>query len=362
MLIGGAVNGSSGILTSSSTYDLQSGTGSAILAGANGLTKSTRGTVVLSGLNTYTGTTTISGGVLGVSKLSNSGAASGIGSTGTLLLNGGVLSYTGSGDATNRSITLGTAAGSGLDASGAGPVNFSNTTALGLSGGGPFTLNLSGSSADLNNIFAAQLTGNTSLTKTGAGNWTLTSATSTSTGITTISGGYLSVTTLANGGAASSLGNSTNAASNLVLDGGILRYTGSTAASSDRSFTLTANGGGFDSSGAGLVSLTSANALSFPANDTSPRTLTLSGTNTGNNLFFRLHCGCLLGSTQLVKNDPGTWALANTSATAYTYSGSTEVNNGVLKVLSGVTISGGTPINVNSGGTLQFRGRLSATF
>ena len=69
-------------------------------------------------------------------------------------------------------------------------------------------------------------------------------------------GRILSVGTLANGGATSSIGQSTNAAANLTFyNGGILQYTGPTA-STDRSFTLniaTGSGGGFEIAQAGTA-------------------------------------------------------------------------------------------------------------
>ena len=46
------------------------------------------------------------------------------------------------------------------------------------------------------------------------------------TGVTTISGGTLSVGTLANGGSASDIGAASSSATNLVLNGGTLQYTG----------------------------------------------------------------------------------------------------------------------------------------
>ena len=63
-LTSGSITGSGGTLTGSS-YDVQSGTVSAILGGnAVVLTKTTGGTVTLSGANTYTGDTVISAGTL----------------------------------------------------------------------------------------------------------------------------------------------------------------------------------------------------------------------------------------------------------------------------------------------------------
>jgi autotransporter-associated beta strand protein len=65
----GAVTLTSGSITgtgtlSGSSYDVRSGTVSAILGGSGGLTKSTAGTVTLSGTNNYSGATVVNGGVL----------------------------------------------------------------------------------------------------------------------------------------------------------------------------------------------------------------------------------------------------------------------------------------------------------
>ena len=114
------------------------------LAGSNigGLTKNGSGTLSLSGTNTYSGSTTISNGVLSVGSLdyvasgswTNHGAWSNLGlapspATGTINLgsgsNTGVLSYTGSGEATDRVINLnGTTGGATIDQSGSGLLEF----------------------------------------------------------------------------------------------------------------------------------------------------------------------------------------------------------------------------------------------
>lgn len=74
--------------------------------------------------------------------------------------------------------------------------------------------------------------------KVGTGTLTLT-GTNTYTGVTTLSAGKVTVATIGNGGVSGNLGAATNAASNLVLVGGTLQYTGATA-STNRAFTLTA--------------------------------------------------------------------------------------------------------------------------
>lgn len=123
----------------------------------------------------------------------------------------------------------------------------------------------------------------------------LTAVNSTYTGPTTISGGILSVPVVANGGANSSIGASTNAASNLVFDGGTLRYTG-TSATTNRNFTINtgktavfdvtndvtfsggsaATNGALTKTGAGFFSLTGTN-LHSGATVVSEGALALSG-------------------------------------------------------------------------------------
>ena len=63
-LTGGTIAGTTGILTSLSTYDMQNGSVTAILNGTLGLNKTTAGTVTLSGADIYTGTTSVSAGTL----------------------------------------------------------------------------------------------------------------------------------------------------------------------------------------------------------------------------------------------------------------------------------------------------------
>ncbi len=67
-LTSGNINGSGGTLTSSNTFDVRSGTISAILGGNVGLNKTTAGTVTLSGANSYTGATTVSAGTLNLNE------------------------------------------------------------------------------------------------------------------------------------------------------------------------------------------------------------------------------------------------------------------------------------------------------
>ena len=95
--------------------------------------------------------------------------------------------------------------------------------------------------------------GGFSFTKAGPGTLTLTTN-NTYGGATIIAGGVFSVNNLnatetANGGVTSSIGEAPNTAPYLVLNGGTLQYTGGTAATTDRQFTLGTSGGTLDSSG-----------------------------------------------------------------------------------------------------------------
>jgi autotransporter-associated beta strand protein len=80
------------------------------------------------------------------------------------------------------------------------------------------------------------IAGSTGLTKQGTNSLTI-QTTNSYTGQTVISGGTLSITNLANGGAISAIGASSANATNLVLDGGTLSYSGP-AVTTDRGYTL----------------------------------------------------------------------------------------------------------------------------
>lgn len=167
---------------------------------------------------------------------------------------------------------------------------------------------------------------------TGNGTVSLTGD-NTYTGATTVSGATLAFDSVANGGAASALGASSNASSNLVLENGRLRYTGATA-TTDRGFTLV-NGG---SSRAFEISDAGAN-LTFTGLVTSPD-------DAGFN-----------------KVGAGTLTLANAGND---YTGGTTVSAGVLSVnaladggvASGIGASSNDSANLllQSGGVLQYTG------
>ena len=134
-----------------------------------------------------------------------------------------------------------------------GTVNVGNITfgtaspSIALSGG---TINLTSAatitanSPSVADTINSVLSGaGTSLTVAGTGILTL-AGSNTYTGATVITFGVLQATNLANGSSASSLGESSNAASNLVFGSSTatLRYTGTANVTIDRGFTLSNNG------------------------------------------------------------------------------------------------------------------------
>ncbi|MGD0252067.1 MAG: autotransporter-associated beta strand repeat-containing protein [Verrucomicrobiota bacterium] len=184
---------------SSLTYSVASSGGNNI-GGVGTLAKLGGGTATLSGgANTYTGVTTVSGGILSVSTLTNGGSVSDIGeannTAANLVLNGGTLQYTGPAASVDRLFTLNPAGGA-IDASGSGALYLDNVGSILVSGGGLHALVLTGALADTNTL-AAVLSdgtggGSASLTKNGAGTWIVT-GTNTYSGGTIINSGTLQV-------------------------------------------------------------------------------------------------------------------------------------------------------------------------
>jgi fibronectin-binding autotransporter adhesin len=347
-ITGGNITLGSGTLTVSNGGG---GVYNGAISGTGGLVKNGGGVQVLSGAaSSYTGSTAINGGILAVASLANGGVNSSIGASGAapgnLVLNGGTLQYNGTGGSTDRQFTLG-ASGGALDASGTGPINFASTAPVALSGSGNRTLTLTGNNTAANAL-AARIDnpsgGTTALTKTGSGTWILRNSGSTYTGITTINGGVLAVDKLADGGQASSLGASSNAATNLVIgQNSTLRYTG-TGDTTDRQFSLDPGTTIIESSGSGALAFTNTGNVTLNGTNAA-HTIALGGTNTGNNTMGGTIADDGTGQTILAKNDSGTWILTGNN----TYTGNTVVNDGTL-----VVGNGGTSGNAGAGNVIVF--------
>ena len=286
--------------------------------------KSGVGTWVMSANNTYTGSTTISAGTLQIGSGSTSGALS----ASSAITNNGTLAF-------NRG---------------------------------------SGSTLTQGTDFNSTISGTGNLIQAGSGTVVLNGA-NTYTGATTINAGTLSIASITNGGVAGALGSSTSAASNLVLGGGTLLYTGADG-TTDRNFTLTegtsstinvttaltisgsaaTTSGNLTKAGAGTLTL-SGNNTHTGATTVSAGTLALSGGLNGSSVTVS---GGMLNqtSTGVISGSGTTFTLSSGNATLAgnnTYTGITTVGGGVLKLDSANALPGGVG---NTGGVsnLTFSG------
>src|SRR5439155_1694507 len=186
-----------------------------------------------------------------------------------LVLNGGTLLYSGPTQSTGRQFTLN--ANSALNASGTGSLTYNSTSAIPGVGNAGMTL---GGTNTSTNTLAMAFGGTGGLTKADAGQWVVSGA-NTYSGPTTISGGTLTVDTIANGGSASRIGQSSNAAANLVFSNGTLRYTGTTnIAGSSAVFDY--NDGSADPAGTIKSILTTGYGVSFATGQLHSSTATAS--------------------------------------------------------------------------------------
>ncbi len=263
LLTSGNITGTTGTLTSTSDYQLESGTVGAILGGSVGLTKSTAGTLALNAANTFTGGVTIISGIVALGNATALGPASsaavnfGAYSTGKLQLNG-------------HSVTL-----IGLNTSpGVGTPVIENGAS------GSVTLTVNDTAA---NIYAGVLQdgaiGTLALAKSGAGTLRVSGA-NTYSGGTTITAGTLQL------GNSAALGTGS-----VTLAGGVLDINGLTTndigSLSGVSGTITNNGGSaavlqVEQTAAGVFSGTlqnGSNTLALTLDTGSSNTLTLSGAN-----------------------------------------------------------------------------------
>lgn len=174
----------------------------------------------------------------------------------------------------------------------------------------------------------------------------------TYTGSTTIDGGALDVTALANGGSASSIGMSSNAASNLVFGGGVLAYQNTTTQTTDRLFTIgDANGNSatigstYAQSGTGGLNFTNTGAIALV--NAAPHRLTLAGSDQYQSSFAPTIGDQSPGNpTSLTVT--GIWTLTGNN----TYTGLTTVQGGLITLGSAGAIGTSGPILMDGG--LQF--------
>ncbi|KTD99948.1 hypothetical protein ATE68_05720 [Sphingopyxis sp. H038] len=315
-----------------------------------------------------------SGDVTGGGQLAKTGA-------GTLLLSG-TNSSTG-----NLRIINGAVRAGSTTALGTGPITLDNTADVLLDldgydnnvryliGGGPLggnialggatlTINTGGSGAA---VYGGAIAGSGGLVMNGASYQQLSGCSNSYGGTTVINAGTLAVACLEDGGANSSIGSSSSAASNLVLGGGTLQYVG-TGGATNRQFTLGASASSkLDASGTGAIAFTHAGPLTF-ASANAAQTLTLGGTNAANNILAAQVTNNGIGVTRLTKTDAGTWILTNAGSS---YTGITTISGGVLGVdkladggiASSIGASSAAAANlvIGNGSTLRYTGAGDST-
>ena len=284
------------------------------------------------------GSTIVTGGTLSINSIANSGVASALGQGSQIQLGdygsnaSATLQFTGvSGGSTNRSINVtsfganpnggiieNTVPGQTLTLSGSVSTSAGTVPALQLIGAGDGVL-----SGTISNRI-----GNLTLTKSGTGTWTLSGANSY-TGKTTMSAGTLRVNSINNGGSSGNLGAASEAAENLVFDGGALQYTGATA-STDRNFTINAGKTAtFDITTNNLTVSGTSIATTGALTKTGAGILTLSGAN--------LHSGDTTVHAGILKLS-GSGSLANSANLIVGDAGSTGTHLDVTTKTGGLTL------------------------
>lgn len=384
-------------MTVNSTQELYSTvTIGGVVSGTVGINKQGTGNLVLNGLNTFTGGTVARQGTVTINTIKNYGVASSLGmpATGSIVIapnNSTTLTYTGTGDTTNRPIQVG-GTGSAVTTStvannGTGALIFTAAafnTPVGVTGGSAARgLTLSGSfgSTATPNEVQGVIADNTlsgtatspanrvNFAKGGTGTWKISGA-NTYTGTTTISGGGALI-----------LG-----ANNVLPDTTAVLLGGSTLDVDTRTDTA----GTLDVAAAATINLGTGATLAFADSSaiTWAGTLTITGTFvSGSSLRFGTTATALTatqlgkitraGVTSFTLDTNGyliantaptftTWQTTNGSAGAFTADHDNDgVANGIEFFLGGNSnTTGQTPLPgvTNASGTLSITWTKSATY
>ena len=344
--------------------------------------------VILSGNNTFTGPVTVSNaGILNIRHANAlGGTASGtlVGSGTTLQLEGGVtfaaepLNITGGGVTGDLGVLRNISGNNTFT----GPVTLAAQSRI-SSAADTLTFDVASGPAitatNQNVIFSGAgnivvndpiTTGTGAVTKQESGVLSLNAA-NTYTGVTSFQSGIVNVSSLTDYGVAGPLGARTlaqEAATNIGLRfaGGTLQYTGSTAQSTNRQIRIGTAGGTIDASGstpAATLSLTHSGLNTDLFDSPGIRTLTLTGSNAGDNTFAIVLQDQAANPTSLTKSGTGKWVLTN----AHTYTGNTNVDEGTLVIASTTgallfkptTTGTSNKLTGTGSGTVNFDGTLS---
>ncbi len=322
-----AISGSGG------TFSLNGNTVtlSGVVSGATTLVATGSGMLVLSGSSTFSGAIDIKSGiVLGVTGISNAGAAGPLGNqasptSANLILDGATLQdQATSGFSTNISFAV-TQNGATLDAAGAAQWTFAGTSTVAMTGSGNRTLTLTGTTTNPNIylVLTDPASGKLSLDKENTGRWLISAgaATNSYSGDTVINNGTL-LTNAANilpyG---TGKGNLDINAGQLEMNGNNLSINGLNGAAgnlNNRSHTQTVTLGNGNASGAFGGTITSVGGSSASYLD-------------------------------VVKTGTGTQVFSGTC----TYGGYTLVNQGLVSFTAGTAISAGADISVAGTGAVS---------
>jgi fibronectin-binding autotransporter adhesin len=303
-------------------------------SGVTIFTKQNPGRWLLTHANSnYTGATTLAGGFLGVVKLADGGSNSSIGASTTaatnLVFNGGELTYNGSGDSTDRLMTF--AAGGNIRNNGAGALAFTNTDPISHTNTNSGRVVVLGGNYGGVNTFSPLIvpTGGSGTVGVRFENttiWELTGA-NTYTGVTTINfGAKAQITSDANLGAAIGTGQ-------LIIAGTLI---------CNESLTLNSSRGIYAGSPTAAGS-----AIIQVAGD---KTVTHDGIISDN------LGGSAIGADGLSKTGPGILSLG----AANTYTGTTTVFEGTLKLAAAGSFASSPTISVRMGAVLDLTEKTSA--
>ncbi len=343
--------------------------------GTSGIIKNGTGSLTLEGgtANTYPGTTTINAGSVILNK-----------TAGVNALAGPVIIGDGTGSDTlqlNASNQIADASPVTINSSGVFNLNGQIETIGALTGAAGSSITLGTgqllTSTASNTTYAGVISGTAGATsgtggwsKLGTGTLSITGTANAYSGVTSFEGGIVNVANLSNYGVNGSLGNRLSSAETttnigLRFQGGTLQYTGSTAQSTDRDIRVGLSGGTIDASGtnpAATMSFTKSTPNVDIWDSAGSRTLTLTGTNTGNNTFaINWQAYGSGAASNLVKTGSGTWVLTNphnsdAQSSAYNtfggYGGGTELNGGTLGFVNGAI--GGGVVDFTANATLRW--------
>jgi autotransporter-associated beta strand protein len=299
-------------------------------SGTGGFTKAGLGNLTLNATASYTGATTLSAGTITI------GAANALGNGGNLTLSGGTTLALGSNSIRHGLVTT---SGASPAITGTGTINTSSGVFLNHTG---------------DTTIDAILAGAGGLLKAQANTVTLTGL-STYTGATEIQAGSLSLNSIGNvGGGASSLGAPANTEDGIIRMGlttaaTTLIYTGS-GHTSNRLIGMQGTIGGvtIDADGTGALVLGGVRAENAGA-----KTLTLRGSSAAileNSSGQIQEVGAVLS---VLKADANTWAYAQSQS----YTGTTTVDNGILRLKVAQNLTGalqyGSTNTITTTGTVE---------